>query len=112
MATWTFLTNHAHVLLCVARDPGTRLRDIADCVGITERATHRIVDELVEAGYLTRHRLGRRNFYEVHPEGPMRGPLEGGRAIGELLAVLLGREAAAPPAEPAAEQAGPGRSAA
>ncbi len=67
---WTFLTNHAHVLLCVARDPGARLRDVADVVGITERAAQRIVAELEEAGYLTRTRDARRNRYEVHPELP------------------------------------------
>ena len=62
MSDWTFLTNHARVLRCIAQDPGVRLRDIAQCAGITERATHRIVSDLVEAGYLTRHRLGRRSY--------------------------------------------------
>lgn len=88
MADWTFLTNHAHVLVCVARDPGMRLRDIADGVGITERATQRIVAELVEAGYLTRHREGRRNHYRLDPSQPLRHPLERGHSIGELLAIL------------------------
>ncbi len=92
VAEWSFLTNHARVLLCVARDANPRLRDIAECVGITERAAHRIVDELVDAGYLTRHRLGRRNFYEVHPELPLRGALEGDHRVGEVLAVLLREE--------------------
>jgi predicted transcriptional regulator len=87
---WTFLTNHAHVLLCVAQDPGMRLRDVADHVGITERAAQRIVAELVEAGYLTRQREGRRNRYAVHPELPLRHPLERGHDIGEILAVLTG----------------------
>jgi predicted ArsR family transcriptional regulator len=89
MADWTFLTNHAHALLCVAREPGMRLRDIADCVGITERAAHRIVDDLCEEGYLTRHRVGRRNFYEVHPHAPLRHPLERDVEVGDVLAVLL-----------------------
>lgn len=97
MAQWTFLTNHAHVLLCVAREPDTRLRHIAECVGITERATHRIITDLSEAGYLTRHRLGRRSFYEVHPELPLRSPLEGDHQVGELFATLL-RQKSAPPA--------------
>ncbi len=88
LAPWTFLTNHAHVLLCVSRDSGMRLRDIASCVGITERAAHRIVCELVEAGYLTRHRSGRRNSYEIHPEAPLRHPLDEGHSVGELLEVL------------------------
>ena len=62
---WDFLTNHAHVLVCVARDPGIRLRDIAAAVGITERAAHRIVSELVDEGYVVRERQGRRNRYQV-----------------------------------------------
>jgi DNA-binding MarR family transcriptional regulator len=86
---WTFLTNHALVLICVARDSNFRLRDIAECVGITERATHRIVSELEQAGYLTRHRMGRRTFYEVHPDVPLRHPLLSDRDLGELLAVLV-----------------------
>ena len=97
VAHWAFLTNHAHVLLCVAREPDTRLRHIAECVGITERATHRIITDLIEAGYLTRHRLGRRSFYEVHPELPLQTPLEGDVQVGELFGALLRR----PPAPPA-----------
>ena len=89
MGDWSFLTSHAHVLLCVAREPGMRLRDVAQCVGITERATHRLVCDLEEAGYLTRHRVGRRNYYEVHPDAPLRHPLERGHDVGEVLAALL-----------------------
>ena len=88
MAHWTFLTNHAHVLLCVARDPGTRLRDVAEQVGITERAAQRIVADLVDAGYLVRTREGRRNRYELHGEMPLRHPLERDHHIGEILTVL------------------------
>ncbi len=88
MPDWTFLTNHAHVLLCVSRDPGARLRDVAEVVGITERAAQRIVAELEEAGYLTRTRDGRRNRYAVHPDAPLRHPIERDHAIGEILAVL------------------------
>jgi len=88
MAGWTFLTNHAHVLLCVARDPGARLRDVADRVGITERAAQRIVADLVDAGYLERRREGRRNRYELNRELPMRHPLERDHHIGEILTVL------------------------
>ncbi|MDQ4129775.1 MAG: winged helix-turn-helix domain-containing protein [Actinomycetota bacterium] len=89
------MTTHARVLLCVARDPlGTRLRDIAATVGITERAAHMIVSDLVEAGYLSRQRVGRRNYYEVHPEVSLRPPLEE-HQLGELLAVFLGKEGAA-----------------
>jgi predicted transcriptional regulator of viral defense system len=92
MSDFQFLTNHAHALVCVAREPGIRLRDIAECVGMTERAAHRIVSELEEKGYITRHRLGRRNFYEVHPELPLPHDLERDVHIGELLEVLLRRE--------------------
>lgn len=88
MADWTFLTNHAHVLLCVSTDPGIRLREIASAVGITERATQRIIAELVASGYLTRRRDGRRNQYELHPELPLRHPLEHHRQVGALLATL------------------------
>ena len=87
---WDFLTNHAHVLSCVADDPGIRLRDIAAAVGITERAAHRILSELVEAGYVLREREGRRNRYQVVPDLPLRHPLVKGREVGELLEVLLG----------------------
>jgi hypothetical protein len=86
--SWTFLTNHAHVLACVARDPGLRLRDLAVAVGITERAAQRIVAELVTAGYLERSRVGRRNVYRVHRELPMRHPLDAGRPVGDLLDAL------------------------
>ena len=89
MASFDFLTNHAHVLLCVSRDPGMRLREIAGCVGITERATHRIVCELESEGYVTRRRDGRRNSYELHPELPLRHDLDQGVTLGELLKALL-----------------------
>jgi DNA-binding transcriptional ArsR family regulator len=94
-ASWDFLTNHAHVLTCVAHDPGIRLRDIATAVGITERAAHRILSELVEEGYVLREREGRRNRYQVVPELPLRHPLVRGRAVGDLLEVLLSSTAAA-----------------
>jgi DNA-binding transcriptional ArsR family regulator len=86
---WDFLTNHAHVLICVAHDPGIRLRDIAAAVGITERAAHRILSELVEEGYVLRERHGRRNRYKVKPELPLRHPLVQEREVGDLLNVLL-----------------------
>jgi predicted transcriptional regulator len=88
--TRDFLTNHAHVLTCVAHDPGIRLRDIAAAVGITERAAHRILSELVEEGYVLREREGRRNRYQVKPELPLRHPLVQEREVGDLLEVLLG----------------------
>jgi DNA-binding MarR family transcriptional regulator len=86
---WTFLTNHSHVLLCIAADPDVRLRDVAEKVGITERAAQRIVAELEAAGYLSHVRVGRRNHYEVHADQPLRHPLEDHLAIGALLRVLV-----------------------
>ena len=87
--SWDFLTNHAHVLLCVADDPGIRLRDIAAAVGITERSAHKILSELVDEGYVQRQRVGRRNRYQVVPELPLRHPLAQEREVGDLLKVLL-----------------------
>jgi MarR family len=87
---WDFLTNHAHVLVCVARDPGIRLRDIAAAVGITERAAHRIVSELVDEGYVVRERQGRRNRYQVKTKLPLRHPLAEEHEVGDLLEVLVG----------------------
>ena len=84
---WTFLTNHAHVLLSVAKDPAARVRDLAVTVGITERAVQRILTELEEAGYLTRERDGRRNTYEVSGDLPLRHPVERHRRVSELLAL-------------------------
>jgi DNA-binding IclR family transcriptional regulator len=86
--TWTFLTNHAHVLLCINADHSMRLREVAERVGITERAAQRIVADLCESGYLTRRRVGRRNQYDVHPELPMRHPVEHTRQVGALLSLL------------------------
>jgi hypothetical protein len=88
-ARWDFLTNHAHVLVCVAHDPGIRVRDIAATVGITERAAHGILSQLVEAGYLLREREGRRNHYTVVAGRPLRHPIEQQRKIGDLLEVLV-----------------------
>jgi hypothetical protein len=88
---WDFLTNHAHVLLCVANDPGIRLRDIATAVGITERSAHKILSELVDHGYVARERHGRRNHYAVNLDLPLRHPLVRQREVGDLLKVLLDR---------------------
>jgi hypothetical protein len=89
---WDFLTNHAHVLLCVAHDPGIRLRDIASAVGITERGAHNVLSDLVDEGYVTRERHGRRNHYTVKPELPLRHPLVQKQEVGDLLQVLLSPE--------------------
>ncbi len=88
VAEWTFLTNHAHVMICVAQDPNIRLRDVAERVGITERAAQRIVAELVDAGYLERTREGRRNSYRLNPSLPLRHPLERQHSVGEIIDVL------------------------
>ena len=85
---WTFLTNHAHVLIALARDPETRLRDVALLVGITERSVQSIVADLEGAGYVRRLRVGRRNRYEVDPGVPLRHPAERDHAIGEVLRVF------------------------
>jgi hypothetical protein len=87
---WTFLTNHAQVLVCIAEESDIRGRDIAERVGITERAAQSIVADLVNAGYVTRTREGRRNRYAVNPDGLLRHPLQADHTIGELL-VALGR---------------------
>lgn len=91
---WTFLTNHARVLMCVASDSSIRLRDVAALVGITERAAQRIVADLVDTGYLERTRVGRRNVYRLLANRPMRHPLERHHTVGELLDVLAPTSAA------------------
>lgn len=88
MGQWTFLTNHAHVLIYVARDPGARVREIADAVGITERTAQGILTDLVDAGYLRRTKEGRRNRYDCVEDLPLRHPLEADHRIGELLRTL------------------------
>lgn len=84
-ATWTFLTNHGHVLVCIANNPEVRIREIAALVGIRERAAQGIITDLVEGGYITRTKVGRRNHYAVNPQLPLRHPLERDHEVGELL---------------------------
>ena len=86
--SWHFLTSHAQVLLCLQRDPAVRLRDVAETVGITERAAQRIVSDLVEAGFVTRKREGRRNRYTLDRTAAMRHPSQVDHEIGELLDLL------------------------
>ncbi len=88
MSEWTFLTNHAQVLLCIAHNGRLTAREIAATVGITERAVQRILDDLEEVGYISRFRDGRKNRYEIHPELPMRHPAQRGRAIRDLLELV------------------------
>lgn len=87
-ATWTFLSNHAHVLICLARTPDARMRDVAQEVGITERAVQRIVAELAEGGFLSVEKSGRRNHYAVNDRLPLRHPVEAHRTIKDLLALV------------------------
>lgn len=87
-APWTFLTNHAHVLLSLAADPEARMRDVATAVGVTERAVQRIVRELEEAGYLQREREGRRNRYLLRESMPLRHPIEQHCEISTLLKIV------------------------
>ena len=87
--SWTFLSNHGHVLICLAQDPTARLRDIATRVGITERAVHKIVSDLQDAGILTKIRDGRRNHYQLHLDKPLRHPIEAHRTVRSLLDMLV-----------------------
>lgn len=94
--SWTFLSNHAHVLYCLHQDATMRLRDVAERVGITERAAQSIVSDLERAGFLTRTRVGRRNEYRLYPGLPLRHPLEQHRTVGDLLALLSSDALSAP----------------
>jgi hypothetical protein len=88
---WTFLTNHAHVLVCIAENADVRIAEIADLVGIGERAAHRIVCDLVRDGYVVRTKDGRRNTYAIDASRPLRHPLEAQHTIGAILRALAGR---------------------
>jgi DNA-binding IclR family transcriptional regulator len=101
--SWTFLTNHAHVLLSIANDPELRLRDIAEIVGVTERATQRIVSSLVESGYLLRRRVGRRSHYEIKADLPLRHSIESHHTVADLVDLLSVVEAAEPAVQSGSE---------
>ena len=92
MPKWTFLTNHAQVLLCVAGDPAVRLRDIATSVGITERSAYGIISDLTEAGYVVKHKDGRRNKYQIQAHLPLPEAAIRERTVGELLNLLVGTQ--------------------
>jgi hypothetical protein len=96
---WSFLTNHARVLLCIAHDPGARLRDIAASLGITERSVYGIVTDLTAAGYVVKHRHGRRSLYQIQAHLPLPEPASHEPAIGEVLALLMGSRARQQPSE-------------
>lgn len=87
-ATWTFLSNHAHVVICLARSPDLRIRDLAQAVGITERAVQRIVAELTDGGFLTVIKEGRRNHYTVNDKLPLRHPVEAPHTLRDLLGLM------------------------
>ena len=89
-ASWSFLTNHGRVLLCIARDPGIRLRDIAARLGVTERSAYGIVTDLAGAGYITKMKDGRRNSYVIQAHLPLPEPTSQERTVGEVLALLAG----------------------
>jgi DNA-binding transcriptional ArsR family regulator len=93
---WNFLTSHAQVLLCIAHDPGIRLRDIATTLGITERRVYGIVTDLTDAGYVVKQRDGRRNRYQLQPDMPLDSPVGREGTIGELLDVLLDKTSRRP----------------
>jgi hypothetical protein len=92
MANWSFLTSHARVLMCIAHDPGARLRDIAAGLGITERSAYGIVAELAEAGYVVKQKDGRRNRYQIQAHLPLPEPTSRERTVGEILALLAGTD--------------------
>lgn len=96
VTSWTFLTNHARVLLCIAGDPGMRLRDIAARLSITERSAYGIVIDLAEAGYIVKAKYGRRNRYEIQAHLPLPEPTSRERTVGEILALLVSDSAPAP----------------
>src|ERR1700744_5152076 len=89
MAEWSFMTQHARALVCIARDPGVRLREIADVLGVTERRAFGIVTDLTESGYVVKERDGRRNRYRIQEHLPLRVRVGGEPTIGDLLEVLV-----------------------
>jgi hypothetical protein len=98
MENWSFLTNHARVLLRIAQDPGARLRDIATAVSITERSAYGIVTDLTAAGYVVKHKDGRRNHYQIQAHLPLPEPVSQEPAIGDVLAILIGDDSRHAPA--------------
>ena len=90
--TWRFLSNHTQVLLCLRRNPDARFRDLAETIGITERAAQGIVADLIDTGYITRERIGRRNHYRINPSIAMRHPAQASVDIGELLDLLTPKD--------------------
>ncbi len=104
MGEWSFFTNHARVLICIARDPGVRLRDIAAALGITERSSYSIVTELVEGGYVLKNKDGRRNRYRVEVQLPLPESIGQERTVGEVLGLLVDADARRRPTQPTKER--------
>ena len=100
MGEWSFLTNHARVLVCIARDPGVRLREIADVLRVTERRAFGIVNDLTEAGYVVKEKDGRRNHYRIQDHLPLPAPIGREPTVGELLGVLVDTSATESPGRP------------
>jgi len=96
MADWSFLTNHARALLCIAHDPDTRLRDIANLLDVTERTAFGIVADLAEDGYVLKERVGRRTRYQIRAQMPLREAIARERSVGEMLALLVGTRGSKP----------------
>jgi hypothetical protein len=101
---WSFFTNHARVLICIARDPGMRLRDLADALAVTERSAYAIVADLVEAGYVVKDKDGRRNRYQVESQLPLPESIGRGRTIGDVLGLLIDADAHTRPRKPIKER--------
>jgi hypothetical protein len=101
---WSFFTNHARVLLCIARDPGIRLRDLAVAINVTERSAYAIVTDLAEAGYVVKEKDGRRNRYRVEAQLPLPEPIGRGRTIGDVLGLLVDVDARRRPRQPTKER--------
>ena len=107
MGEWSFFTNHARVLICIARDPGVRLRDLAATLGITERSAYGIVADLAEAGYVVKDKDGRRNRYRVEAHLPLPESIGRERTIGEVLGLLVDADARRRPRQPTKERHAP-----
>jgi DNA-binding transcriptional ArsR family regulator len=101
---WSFFTNHARVLICIARDPGIRLRDLAVALDVTERSAYGIVTDLVEAGYVEKEKDGRRNRYKLEVQLPLPEPIGGERTIGDVLGLLVDADSFRRPREPTRER--------
>lgn len=101
---WSFFTNHARVLICIARDPGVRLRDLAATLEITERSAYGIVTDLVDAGYVAKNKDGRRNRYRVEAQRPLPESIGRERTIGEVLGLLIDVDARRRPEQPSKER--------